>query len=79
MFVFGMRESLKNTIGDLRESENMYLGKKKDIEIIKTLKENKFIDAEMAGYITDRIVEVMPNLKEVLGKYDIRPKDLIRF
>lgn len=33
----------------------------------------------MAGYITDRIVEVMPNLKGVLGKYDIRPKDLIRF
>lgn len=57
----------------------MYPNKQKDIELLKTLKEKKFIDAEMAGYITDRIVEVMPNLKEVLGKYDIRPKDLIRF
>ena len=79
MSVFGMRESLKNTIGDLRVSENMYPDKKKDIEVIKALKEKKFIDADMAGYITDKIVEVMPNLKEVLDKYDIRPKDMIRF
>lgn len=41
----------------------MYPNKQKDIELLKTLKEKKFIDAEMAGYITDRIVEVMPNLK----------------
>ena len=39
----------------------------------------RFIDAEMAGYITDKIVEVMPNLKEALGKYDINPKDMVRF
>lgn len=39
----------------------------------------RFIDAEMAGYIVDKIVEVMPNLKEALGKYDINPKDMVRF
>ena len=57
----------------------MYSDKQKDIEVIKALKEKKFIDAKMAGYITDKIVEVMPNLKDVLDKYDIRPKDMIRF
>ena len=57
----------------------MYPNKQKGIKLLKTLKEKKFIDAEMAGYITDRIVEVMPNLKGILGKYDIRPKDMIRF
>lgn len=57
----------------------MYPGKKKDMEVTKALKEKKFIDAKMAGYITDKIVEVMPNLKDVLDKYDIRPKDMIRF
>ena len=59
--------------------ENMYPDKKKDIKVLKALKEKKFIDREMAGYIADKIVEVMPNLKEVLGKYDINPKDMIRF
>lgn len=57
----------------------MYPGKRKDMEMLKALKEKKFIDAKMAGYITDKIVEVMPNLKDVLDKYDIRPKDMIRF
>lgn len=57
----------------------MYPDKQKDIEVIKALKEKKFIDAEMAGYITDKIVELMPNLKGVLDKDDIRPKDMIRF
>src|SRR3989338_2692898 len=57
----------------------MYPDKQKDIEVIKALKEKKFIDADMAGYITDKIVEIMPNLKGVLDKYDIRPKDMIRF
>ena len=57
----------------------MYPNKQKDIELLKTLKEKKFIDAEMAGYITDKIVEVMPNLKEMLSRYDINPKDMIRF
>ncbi len=57
----------------------MYPNKQKDIELIKTLKEKKFIDVKMAGYITDRIVEVMPNLKGIIDKYDIRPKDMIRF
>ena len=74
-----MRESLKNTIGDSGVIENMYPDKQKDIEVIKALNEKKFIDAEIAGYITDKIVEVMPNLKDVLDKYDIRPKDMIRF
>jgi len=74
-----MRESLKNTIEDSEAIENMYPDKQKDIEVIKALKEKKFIDAKMAGYITDKIVEVMPNLKDVLDKYDIRPKDMIRF
>jgi len=57
----------------------MYPDKQKDVEMLKALKEKKFIDAKMAGYITDKIVEVMPNLKDVLDKYDIRPKDLLRF
>lgn len=57
----------------------MYPNKQRDIEMLKALKEKKFIDAKMAGYITDKIVEVMPNLKGVLDKYDISPKDMIRF
>lgn len=57
----------------------MYPNKQKDIEMLKALKEKKFIGADMAGYITDKIVEVMPNLKDVLDKYDISPKDMIRF
>lgn len=57
----------------------MYPNKQKDIEVIKSLKKKKFIDAEMAGYITDKIVEVMPTLKRVIDKYDMRPKDMIRF
>ena len=56
----------------------MYPDKQKDIEVIKALKEKKFIDAKMAGYITDKIVELMPNLKWALDKYDISPKDMIR-
>lgn len=57
----------------------MYPDKQKDIEVIKALKEKKFIDADMAGYITDKIVELMPNLKWALDNYDISPKDMIRF
>jgi ribosomal protein S17E len=57
----------------------MYPNKQRDIEMLKSLKKKKFIDAKMAGYITDKITEVMPNLKDVLDKYDIRPKDMIRF
>jgi len=57
----------------------MYPNKQKDIEMLNAFKKKKFIDAEMAGYITDKIVGAMPNLKEVLGKYDINPKDMIRF
>ena len=57
----------------------MYRSRRKEIEMIKTLKKKKFIDAETAGYIADKIVEVMPNLKEALGKYDINPKHMIRF
>jgi len=53
--------------------------KQKDIAILNAFKKKKFIDAEMAGYITDKIVELMPNLKDVLDKYDISPKDMIRF
>ena len=40
----------------------MYPNRQKDIEMLKALKEKKFIAARMAGYITDKIVEVMPNL-----------------
>lgn len=47
--------------------------------MLKNFKKKKFIDAKMAEYITDKIVEVMPNLEEVFDKYDIRPKDMIRF
>ena len=36
--------------------------KNKDIRMLETLKKKKFIDAEMAGYIADKIVEIMPNL-----------------
>lgn len=57
----------------------MYPNKQKDIKLLKTLKEKKFIDAEMAKYIADRIVEIMPNLKEAFDRYDISPKDMIRF
>jgi len=57
----------------------MYPNKQKDIEMLNAFKKKKFIDAEMAGYITDKIVKAMPNLKEVLGKYGINPKDMIRF
>ena len=74
-----MRESLGEYNRRLGVIENMYPNKQKDIEVIKALKEKKFIDAKMAEYITDKIVEVMPNLKEVLDKYDINPKDIIRF
>jgi len=57
----------------------MYRSRRKEIEMVKALKEKKFIDAEMAGYITDKIIEVMPNLKEAFSRYDINPKDMIRF
>ena len=57
----------------------MYPDKQKDVKLLKALKEKKFIDRDMAGCITDKIVEIMPNLKEVLGKYNINPKDMIRF
>jgi hypothetical protein len=53
--------------------------KNNDQGIINTMGNKRFIDAEMAGYIVDKIVEVMPNLKEALGKYDINPKDMVRF
>jgi len=33
----------------------------------------------MAGYIKDKIVEVMPNLGEALAEYNINPTDMIRF
>lgn len=53
--------------------------KNNDQRIINTMGNKRFIDAEMAGYIVDKIVEAMPNLKEALGKYDINPKDMVRF
>ncbi len=53
--------------------------KHKDIRMLGTFKKKKFIDAEMAGYIADKVVEIMPNLKEMAGKYDINMKDMIRF
>lgn len=55
MSVFGMRESLKNTIGDSGVIENMYPNKQKDIKVLKVLKKKKFIDAKMAGYIADKM------------------------
>ena len=51
----------------------------KKVEMLEAFKKKKFIDAEMAGYITDKIVEAMPNLKEAFSRYDINPKDMIRF
>jgi hypothetical protein len=57
----------------------VYPNKQKDAKLLKTLKEKRFIDAKMAGYITDKIVEMMPNLKEALDKYNINPKDMLRF
>ncbi|OPX29471.1 MAG: hypothetical protein B1H08_03770 [Candidatus Omnitrophica bacterium 4484_171] len=53
--------------------------KHKDIRMLEAFKRKKFIDAEMAGYIADKIIEIMPNLKEMVGKYDINVKDVIRF
>jgi len=57
----------------------MYRRKQKEIKMLEAFKKKKFIDAKMAKYIMDKIIEVMPNLKEALGKYDINPKDMIRF
>jgi hypothetical protein len=57
----------------------MYRSRRREIEMIKVLKEKKFIDTEMAGYIVDKIVEVMPNLREAVGKYGINMKGMIRF
>ena len=57
----------------------MYRRKQKEIKMLEAFKKKKFIDAKMAEYIMDKIIEVMPNLKEALGKYDINPKDMIRF
>jgi len=53
--------------------------KNNDQVIVNTMRNKRFIDAEMAGYIVDKIVEAMPNLKEALGKDDINAKDMIRF
>ena len=39
----------------------------------------RFIDAKIAGYITDKIFEVMPDLREAVDKYGINPKDMVRF
>ena len=63
----------------LEENENMHSYKKKEAKIIKAFKEKKFIDNEMAGYMRDKIVEAMPVLKDAFDRYDIRPKDRIRF
>ena len=43
------------------------------------MRNKRFIDAKMAGYIVDKIVEAMPNLKEAFGKDDINAKDMVRF
>jgi len=51
----------------------------KKAEISKEFKEKKFIDAKMAGYIKDKIVEAMPTLKVAFEKYNINPQDMIRF
>ena len=51
----------------------------KEAEISKAFKGKKFIDAKMAGYIKDKIVEAMPALKVAFDKYGINPKDVIRF
>jgi len=63
----------------LEENNNMRSSKKKGTEIIKAFKEKKFIDEDMAGYITDKIIEAMPTLKRAIDKYDMNPKDMIRF
>jgi len=53
--------------------------KHKDIRMLEILKKKKFIDAKVAGYIADKIFEIMPSLKEIGGKCDINMKDMIRF
>lgn len=54
--------------------------KRKEIELIETLKKKKFIDAKMTGFIANKIVEVLgTNFAELVGKYDINMKDMIRF
>lgn len=53
--------------------------KNKDVEMLEALKEKKFIDANMARHIRDRIFEAFPNLKGRLNKYDINSEDMIRF
>ena len=49
------------------------------VEMLKLFKGKKFIDERMAGYIKDKIVEALPALKAAFDKYDINPKDMIRF
>lgn len=63
----------------LEENENMRSDKRKETEIIKAFKEKKFIDEDMAGFMTDKIVEAMPTLKGAIDKYNMNSKDMIRF
>jgi len=39
----------------------------------------RFIDADMAGYIMNKIANGIPGLIEALDKYGVNPKDMIRF
>ena len=87
-YCFGWEEPLVRILDErdaeeynrqLEESENMRSNKKKEAEIIKAFKDKEFIDEDMAGFITDKIVEAMPTLKGAIDKYNMNPKDMIRF
>lgn len=53
--------------------------KKNQEKLLKFLEGKKFVDDEAAGCIMDVITTSMPSLKGVLDKYNINPKDMIRF
>lgn len=57
----------------------MFFNKRKEKKAMKALKGKGFIDSDTAGYISDKLVAFMPSLKDMLDKYNVRPKDIIRF
>lgn len=54
--------------------------KAKQVKMLETLKKKKFIDAKMADFIAEGVVEILgPNFKQIVDKCDIDMKDMIRF
>lgn len=52
----------------------------KGASLIKAFKKKKFIDAKMADFITERVLEALgPDFRELAGRYNINMQDIIRF